>query len=98
MKRPFILYPVALLVILILLGGAILVGWRYLLDAEEASESNTISVEMSSLERSLLGFYLSFRQGEIESPASDDSTPLLFTIAPGETAATIATRLERAGL
>jgi len=88
---------VALLVVLILLGGAILLGWRYLL-AQEASESNTISVEMSSLGRSLLGFYLGFRQGEIESPASDDSTPILFTIAPGETAATIATRLERAGL
>jgi len=88
---------VALLVILILLGGAVLLGWRCLL-AEEASESNAISVEMGSLERSLLGFYLGFRQEEIESPASDDSTPILFTITPGETAATIATRLERAGL
>jgi len=97
LRRTSILYPVALLVVLILLGGAILLGWRYLL-AQEASESNTISVEMSSLGRSLLGFYLGFRQGEIESPASDDSTPILFTIAPGETAATIATRLERAGL
>jgi len=45
-----------------------------------------------------MGFYLSLRQEEIESPASDDSTSLLFTITPGETAATIATRLERAGL
>lgn len=84
--------------ILILSGGAIFLGWRYLLGAEGASGSNTISVEMSSLERSLLGFYLGFRQEEIESPASDDSTPILFTITPGETAATIATRLERAGL
>jgi len=88
----------AFLVILILLGGAILLGWRYLLSAEEANESNTISVEMGSLKRSLLGFYLGFRQGEIESPASDDSTLILFTITPGETAATIGTRLERAGL
>ncbi len=86
-----------LLVILILLGGAILVGRHYLL-AEEASEGNTISVDMGSLQRSLLGFYLGFRQEEIESPASGDSTPILFTITPGETAATIATRLERAGL
>jgi len=98
LKRPFVLYPAALLVILILLGGAIFLGWRYLLGAEKASGSNTISVEMSSLERSLLGFYLGFRQSEIESPNSDDSTPILFTITPGETAATIATRLERAGL
>jgi len=43
-----------------------------------------------------VGFYLGFRQGEIESPASDDSMPIFFTITPGETAATIATRLERA--
>ena len=98
LKRGLILYLVALLVILILLGGAILLGWRYLLGTEKASESNTISVEMSSLERSLLGFYLGFRQEEIESPASDDSTSILFTVTPGETAATIATRLERAGL
>jgi len=98
LKRPLILYPVAFLVVLILLGGAILLGWRCLLGAEGASESNTISVEMSSLGRSLLGFYLGFRQGEIESPASGDSTPILFTITPGETAVTIATRLERAGL
>jgi len=98
LKRPLTLYPVALLVILILLGGAIFLGWRYLLSIGEASESNTISIEMSSLERSLLGFYLGFRQREIESPASDDSTPILFTVTPGETAATIATRLERAGL
>ncbi len=98
MKKPLILHAVALLVILILLGGAILLGWRYILSAEEANESNTISVDMSSLKRSLLGFYLGFRQGEIESPASDDSTPILFTITPGETAATIATRLEGAGL
>jgi len=98
LKRPVILYPVALLVILVLLGGTILVGWRYLLSAEESSGSNTISVEMSSLKRSLLGFYLGFRQEEIESPASDDSTPLLFTISPGETAATIGIRLERQGL
>ncbi len=98
LKKPLILHAVALLVILILLGGAILLGWRYILSAEEANESNTISVDMSSLKRSLLGFYLGFRQGEIESPASDDSTPILFTITPGETAATIATRLEGAGL
>jgi len=98
LKRPLILYPVAFLVILILSGGAIFLGWRYLLSAEKASESNTISVDLSSLERSLLGFYLGFRQSEIGTPASDDSTPILFTITPGETAATIATRLERAGL
>ncbi len=98
MKRPLILYPVAFLVILILSGGAIFLGWRYLLSVEKANENNTISIDMSSLERSLLGFYLGLRQGEIESPASDDSTPILFTITPGETAATIATRLERAGL
>lgn len=97
MKRASILYAVVIFIILILLGGAILLGWRYLL-AEEASESSTVSVDMGSLERSLLGFYLGLRQEEIESPLSDDSTPILFTIIPGETAATIATRLERAGL
>lgn len=97
MKRRSIFYLVAFLVVLTLLGGTIFLGWRYLL-AEEANEGNTLSVDMSSLERTLVGLYLGFRQEEIESPASDDSTPILFTITPGETAATIATRLERAGL
>lgn len=94
MKR---IYVIAILLVLIVLGGAILLGWR-LLCTEKESENTTLSVDMNSLERTFVSLYLAFRQGEIESPASEDSTPILFTITSGETATTIATRLENAGL
>ncbi len=76
---------------------------RYLLGAESSegavpAEAVPGPIEISSLQRSLLGAYLNFRQGDIDTPASDDPTVVLFTINPGETAATIAPRLQRQGL
>jgi UPF0755 protein len=52
----------------------------------------------SSIEDYFLGLYLQFRQGEINRPASDDPAPVTFTVELGETAATIAARLEGLGL
>ena len=46
----------------------------------------------------LLGVYLTFRQEDISRPASDDPTPIIFTVEPGETASDIALRLKRLGL
>jgi len=46
----------------------------------------------------LLGIYLTFRQEDISRPASDDPTPVIFTVQPGETASDIALRLKRLGL
>ncbi|MBM4465954.1 MAG: endolytic transglycosylase MltG [Chloroflexi bacterium] len=46
----------------------------------------------------LLRVYLRFRQEEIARPASDDPTPVVFVVEPGETAGDIALRLKRSGL
>jgi len=56
------------------------------------------TIGITSLEETLLGIYLNFRQKDIDAAASDDSTVVVFTINPGETAATIAPRLQREGL
>jgi UPF0755 protein len=51
-----------------------------------------------SLDKFLLRVYLAFRQEEISRPASDDPTPVVFVVEPGETAGDIALRLKRLGL
>ncbi len=90
-----------LVLLLVALGLSLLVivggGW-YVFRQGEGGTQAWKEVRASSLEESLLGIYLRFRQEDIDAPASDDSTPVIFTVQPGETAATIATRLERQGL
>jgi UPF0755 protein len=51
-----------------------------------------------ALDEFLLRVYLRFRQDDISRPASDDPTPVVFTVEPGETAGDIALRLKRLGL
>ena len=63
--------------------------------AEQREGSGGGSDALSDL---LLRAYLAFRQGEISQPASDDPTPVVFTVEPGETASDIALRLKRLGL
>jgi UPF0755 protein len=92
-----ILLALALTVIVISFGG------RYLFGAEGSQEvvpGGMVPgpIETSSLQRTLLGIYLNFRQNDIDTSASDDPTVVLFAINPGETAATIAPRLQREGL
>lgn len=92
-----ILLALALTAIVISFGG------RYLFGAEGSQEVVPGGVvpgpiEISSLQKTLLGTYLNFRQNDIDTSASDDPTVVLFTINPGETAATIAPRLQREGL
>jgi UPF0755 protein len=53
---------------------------------------------MSSLDRILIGVYLNLRKNDLDRSASSDTTAFVFTINPGETAATIAPRLQREGL
>jgi UPF0755 protein len=54
--------------------------------------------EPEGVEDWLLGMYLQTNADQINSPASDDSTPIPFTIESGETAIGIATRLQEMGL
>jgi len=54
--------------------------------------------EPEGVEDWLLGMYLQANADQINSPASDDSAPIPFTIESGETAIGIATRLQELGL
>jgi UPF0755 protein len=87
-----------ILVALLLAGGVIVVGGQRLMQGDTGHEVDAGAIQMSSLEKTLIGLYLNLRKGDIESPASDDATPVVFTINAGETAATIAPRLQREGL
>jgi UPF0755 protein len=86
------------IVVLALAGWVIVVGGKHLLGGEAGQEVDPGAIQMSSVEKTLIGLYLNIRKGDIESTASDDDTPVMFTINSGETAATIAPRLQREGL
>jgi len=86
------------LVVLLAAVAVVVRGGRYLLSGGTAQEVEAEAVQMSSVERTLIGVYLNLRKNVIESPASSDSTAVVFAINPGETAATIAPRLQREGL
>ncbi len=51
-----------------------------------------------ALDDLLLRAYLAFHQRDISEPASDDATPVVFVVEPGDTAGDIALRLKRWGL
>jgi len=51
-----------------------------------------------ALDDLLLRVYLAFHQGDISKPASDDPTPVIFVVEPGDTAGDIGLRLKRRGL
>jgi len=86
------------LAVLLVAIAIVVYGGSYLLGGGGTEEVDTEAIQMSSLERTLIGLYLNVRKGDLQSPASSDSTAVVFTINPGETAATIAPRLQREGL
>src|SRR5574341_1701125 len=45
-----------------------------------------------------LGLYLQQHQAELNTPASDDPTPVLFTILPGELPADVSIQLQNQGI
>lgn len=53
---------------------------------------------IGGIEGVVLGAYLRVRQGDLQQPAGDDDRPVSFTVEPGESVASIATRLQQAGL
>ncbi|MDH7486034.1 MAG: endolytic transglycosylase MltG [Anaerolineae bacterium] len=53
---------------------------------------------LESLENTLLGMYLRLNQQRIETPVGIHAQPVPFFVEPGETAATIAERLQELGL
>ncbi len=86
------------LAMLSILVGA---GWYIIRDATSLGKADSAlggSIDISSLEKTLLGLYLSLRGAEIEQPVGESAGLIPFTIQPGETAASIAPRLEQQGL
>ena len=87
-----------ILIAVVVTIGAVVFGGRHLLGSSGSDETVSGTIQFSSFGRSLLGLYLNLRQNDVDTAVSDDSTAVVFTINPGETAATIAPRLRRAGL
>jgi UPF0755 protein len=98
MTKAFV-FIVALVAILVTFGVG---AWFVLSQSSGSVEMPSIGPapggQPSSPEDYLIGFYLQLRQGDVTRPASADSTPVTFTVEPGETAAIIATRLAGMGL
>jgi UPF0755 protein len=53
---------------------------------------------LSSPDDLIIGAYLEAHAADLEQPAGDDDAPVTFVVQPGETASTIAGRLEQQGL
>ncbi len=92
-------FLLALVALVMICGG---VGW-YILDqgiGVSGGESGGLPFKISgsSLEETAIGIYLNFRRADIEQPLSEAEVPMTFSIEPGETAVTIASRLEEMGL
>lgn len=64
----------------------------------EAGNEEEFSVTDGSFEQRGLAIYLALNRDKIQRAPSDDPTPVVFTVEPGETAGTIAERLQAEGL
>ncbi len=62
------------------------------------STGNLSLCSLGSPKEVALETYIQAHAEELERPAGDDDTPVLFVVQPGETAADVAQRLEEAGL
>jgi UPF0755 protein len=91
-----IVFVIAIAAIVVILGAGF---WAFSNQSEAAAASISVgdaSVVRSpqNLEEFILGFYLQSRSDVINTPVSDDPTPVPFTVAIGENAATVAAKLE----
>jgi UPF0755 protein len=95
----FLVFLAALLAVGVIVIGS---GW-YVLTRGLSSGGTEVSRlsesgEAPSIEDVLIGLYLQYRQSDLDRPAGYDDTPVTFVVEPGESAATIAARLEELGL
>jgi len=95
----FLVFLIALLAVGVIVIGS---GW-YVLTQGLSSGGTEVSRtgeggEAPSIKDIFMGLYLQYRQGDLDRPASYDDTPVTFVVEPGESAATIAARLEELGL
>ena len=89
-----IAFAIALTAIVAALGSVVLFINR------SASSEEGVSIDLPDLSAPndlVIGLYLDSMAAELEQPAGNDDTPVIFIIEPGETAAEIATRLAEEG-
>jgi UPF0755 protein len=90
--------------IALLAVGVIVIGSGWYLFTQGFSGGGTEvsrpseGAEAPSIKDVLIGLYLQYRQSDLDRPASYDDTSVTFVVEPGESAATIAARLEELGL
>jgi len=88
-------FSVALFVVFGAFGGLI---WNVGHAALGFGALSSTLCELGSMRDAAFGVYLRARADQLSEPAGSDDTPVAFAVAPGETAGTIADRLERQGL
>lgn len=91
--------------VVVILGGGLLLGVTSFLAppsvegvADNVDVAQESTGESKSIEQRLIGLYLAFNRDKIVQPASSDDSSVVFTIEPGETAVTVANRLEENNL
>jgi len=87
-----------LLGVVLILSIAVGVAWFFLNQIRSATLQPGTQVDLSSIEKTLLGIYLNLRRDEIDSTPSSDASPIAFSIQAGENGSTVAARLERLGI
>jgi len=97
-RRTLVRVAVFLLGVALILGTAATIGLVFVRQMRGAALVPGTQVDLSSIQRTVLGVYLNIRRDEIESPPSSDTTPVPFTIRPAENGGTVAMRLEREGI
>jgi UPF0755 protein len=84
--------------VVLILGTAATLTWFLVRQARSAALQPGTQIDLSSMEKTLVGIYLNLRRDEIDAPPSTDDTPVEFSIRAGENGATVAARLERMGV
>lgn len=97
-KRSWLRTLAFLLAIVVILGSAGGIAWFLIRQTRDIVLRPGTQVDLTSLEKTVLGIYLNLRRDEIETPASEDDESVAFTIQPGENGTTIAMRLEQLGV
>lgn len=92
----FVVFLIAVLAILAVTAGGGWLLWQQM--QSNSGDSLDQGVSRDSLEAWLVGLYLNMHQDELSRPLGSDDTPIPFTIEAGETAGTIALRLQEIGL
>jgi len=96
----FLVFLLAITALVAVLAGGGLYLWSKTQQGGEQEGDWLANADLSpsSIERMAIGLYLRYRQDDIDHPASDNDTPVPFTIERGETAVTVAAHLTEEGI